>query len=186
MDELAKQANEKIKEWAEGREKLVVAIDGYTGVGKTTLLENLVKLNSDIVPMHMDDFFVDSQTFHENWDRAKEAGDASKAFELEQYDLGKIKKVVADFSGKILVVDGVFMLHERVKNLWDKVIYLDGDMEKIDQRRVAREKARWGEKYFPETHPDSQFRQVIIALKRYRQEYEPEEQADLVLFNKGQ
>ena len=41
MDQLAKQADEKIKEWAEGKEKLVVAIDGYTGVGKTTLLQQL-------------------------------------------------------------------------------------------------------------------------------------------------
>jgi uridine kinase len=167
MEELATQANNKIKEWAKGREKLVVAIDGYTGVGKTTLLENLVKINSEILPVHMDDFMMTNP----------------ESFYLEQYDLDALRKKVESFEKGVLVIDGVFMAHEKVKNLWDKIIYLDGIEEEIDKRRVAREKARWGEKYFPETHPDSYFRKAIIALKKYRKEYKPEQMADLVLFN---
>lgn len=184
--ELAREVNAKLREWSSGKDKLVAAIDGYTGVGKTTLLENLAKINPEILPAHTDDFFVDSQTFHENWDRAKAAGDASRAFKLEQYDLNAIRNFVEDFrrdkdARKILVIEGVFMLHDRIRNLWDKTIYLNGDEAEIDKRRVAREKARWGEKYRPETDPDSQFRQVIIALKRYGEQYKPEDQADLVL-----
>ena len=51
----------------------------------------------------------------------------------------------------------------------------------VDERRVQREKAKWGRDYFPETHPDSYFRQVMIALKRYQELYKPEASADLVL-----
>ena len=55
-DQLAQEANRKISEWVVGKDKIVVAIDGYVGVGKTTLLENLVKINNDILPVHFDDF----------------------------------------------------------------------------------------------------------------------------------
>jgi len=37
----------------------------------------------------------------------------------------------------------------------------------------------WG--CFLQSNPDSYFRQVIIALKRYETEYKPAQQADLVL-----
>lgn len=74
------------------------------------------------------------------------------------------------------------MFHPKLLNrLWDKRIYLDGNIEGIDARRIRREKERWGRDYFPETHPDSYFRQVVIALKKYREEYRPEKIADLVI-----
>lgn len=73
------------------------------------------------------------------------------------------------------------MFHpQNLNRLWDRRIYLTGDLQKIDERRVKREKERWIENYFPETHPDSYFKQVTIALKRYQQEFEPEKLADLV------
>lgn len=88
-----------------------------------------------------------------------------------------------DFSKKIMVIEGVFMFHPELSRskLWDKRIYLEGDLEKIKERRIKREKERWGENYFPETHPDSYFRQVIIALDRYIDLHHPEKVADLVL-----
>ncbi len=57
-DKLAEEANAKIKKWASGKDKLIVAVDGYVGVGKTTLLDNLLKLNPDILPVHFDDRLI--------------------------------------------------------------------------------------------------------------------------------
>lgn len=207
VNEIASEIHALISEWSKGRHKLVVALDGYTGVGKTTILNELSKLNPDILPVHMDDFILPPAEFKKI---LAASTDHSVAFELHRNDYAKIESLVNmfraqedpveifvanpvtgaidvpttfDCSKKIMIIEGVFMFHPKLLNhLWDKRIYLDGDTTNIDERRIAREKARWGEKYFPETHPDSFFGQVVIALKRYREEYKPEESADAVFF----
>ena|SRR3989344_1726252 len=204
---IAQQVNKKIVEWTKEKSKLVVAIDGYTGIGKTTLLNNLAELNTDIVAVNRDDFLLPREIVRE---RLAKAEDRSKVFELEVNDDKKLEGLVNtfkntnevyqidtynhvsgevnvskiyDFSKKVMVVEGVFMFHPQLllNKLWDKRIYLDGDIEKIDEQRIKREKERWGKDYFPETHPDSYFKQVIIGLKRYIELYKPNEVADFIL-----
>ena len=101
--------------------------------------------------------------------------------------LKKLRKVIADFKlrelgNKALVVEGIFLFHPNVLNdVWDKRIYLDISKEKADTRRIIREKERWGEKYFPETHPDSFARLFKIAYKRYEELYQPKQHSDLIV-----
>jgi len=42
--EIIKKANDAINKWATSSKKLVVAIDGYSGAGKTTFLNQLAQL----------------------------------------------------------------------------------------------------------------------------------------------
>ena len=51
--------NEKISQWLEGQNKdfLVIAIDGPSAGGKTTIAED-IKKNFDCNVFHMDDFFL--------------------------------------------------------------------------------------------------------------------------------
>jgi uridine kinase len=204
--QILNKINSQIRLWSKSKPKLIVSIDGYTGVGKTTLLNNLSSINKNILAIHRDDFLIPRNKLQILLKKAK---DKSKVFELEICDNKKIEKLITAFqkgeriyttkiynsqSGKIdikkaynltkkiLIIEGVFMFHPKLLNhLWNKRIYLMGDIRKIDAQRVLREKKRWGKDYFPETHPDSYFRQVTIALKRYQTKYKPNKKADLII-----
>ncbi len=204
---IAQKANEAITQWSLEKPKLIVAIDGYTGIGKTTLLNNLTNLNPDIITVNRDDFSISRKEMQGLLSKAE---DKSIIWELYSTNNKAIENLILAFhnneanyktktydpiSGeisidktfnltkKILVIEGVFMFHPQLlNNLWDKRIYLEGDIQKIDERRIEREKARWGKDYFPESHPDSYFRQVITAFTRYIEEYQPEKLADLVFW----
>ncbi len=206
IESIANQINDKIKTWLERKDKLVVAIDGYTGIGKTTLLNNLAARNPDILPVNRDDFLFSREIVRE---KLANTNDRSKVFELEVCDDKKLEDFINvfkkgkiseyeintfdpisgevnvlkkyDFSKRIMIVEGVFMFHPELSlnKLWDKRIYLKGDIKKIDERRIKREKEKWGKDYFPETNPDSYFMAVTTGIKRYIDLYKPEEVADL-------
>jgi uridine kinase len=205
-EELVKQVEDLIISWSSTYDKLIVAIDGYTGIGKTTLLRNLATLNSNIIPVNRDDFILPRKIVEK---KLEQAIDWSKVFETEICDNTKFEDFIRafkttnaaytiktydnksgevnipktyDFSKKVLVTEGVFMFHPLLpqNKLWDKRIYLKGNTQEIDKRRIAREKAFWGDEYFPETDPHSYFGQIIIALKRYIEQYFPEQIADAV------
>ncbi len=205
-EKIAGKINKYIIDWAKDKDKLVVGMDGYAGIGKSTILNNLVKINPDILPVNQDDFIFPSSTVKSLLEKAE---DRSVVFELQNRDSKKIEHIVKlfrtdggvyktkisnpltggvdidkdfDLSKKVLVIEGVFMFHPGALNhLWDKRIHLHGDTFVINERRIKREKKRWGKDYFPETHPDSYFKQVVIALDRYKEKYRPEQVADLVL-----
>lgn len=42
-ERIAKKINKEIKEWSKDRSKLIVAIDGYAGSGKTTIADFIAK-----------------------------------------------------------------------------------------------------------------------------------------------
>lgn len=204
----AKILNRQLNAWLKQKEKIVVAIDGYTGIGKTTLVQNLSKLNKDITVAHRDDFLYSRKTVSKKFYSAKPA-DRPKVMEFSTINQKKFEQLILAFRAgkksitlktynhktgqidvktkynlnkKALVVEGVFMFHPLLQNnLWDRRVYLNGNIKKIDARRVTREKARWGKTYIPETRPDSYFRNVTLALKSYIQKYKPEKHADLII-----
>src|SRR3989344_6978735 len=153
IQEAVQEIDSKLREWAPEEGKLVVGIDGYTGVGKTTVLNQLATLNENILAVNQDDFLLSREATKNLLAKAK---DRSQVFELENRDSKKIEDLVSAFrngaeiyemkvfnpvsgeidilksfnlSKKILVIEGVFMFHPKsLDHLWGRRIYLDGNI----------------------------------------------------------
>jgi len=205
-NKIIEQVEQKITEYSKKYDKLVVGIDGYSGIGKTTLLNKLIENNPNILPVFRDDFMKPRKTFKKLLENTK---DKSKIMELECCDNERIRDLVNkfkksdkeyktkifnsdsgeidiektfDLSKKIMIVEGIFLFHPKlIDDVFDLKIFLVGDNEAADERRRKREKKRWGDKYYPDTNPDSYFRLVKIAFDRYYKTYKPHEKADLVI-----
>jgi len=206
-ERIAKKINEKIQVWTKDHAKLIVAIDGYAGSGKTTVADFIAKQNPDALVVHLDEFI-------RHWeDRKKmidEAKDKSQVFEYSWYRYDDLEKLVREFktknkglikfktydydkndfglekifnlSKKILVIDGIFLFHpgHKISKMLDKTVYLDVDFAKADKKRIAREKKRWGKDYIPESHPDNWVKYYKQAYLRYIKERKPQKNRDLV------
>lgn len=203
---LVEEVGDKLKEWQRPGAKLVVGIDGYPGVGKSTLLDALVARYSDVLGLARDDFCIDREVF-----RARFASQADRVelFTAGLIDQERLRAFVAAYrstathrteltynsvTGKvdvekvfdctkpILLIEGVFLFHPELSDeLFDRRIWLKGDRSALDARRIAREKSRWGEEYVSEDHPDSYFAHALEAFQRYEERYRPEVRADLVV-----
>lgn len=206
-ERIANKINENIQTWVQNHAKLVVAIDGYAGSGKTTVADYVAKGNSDVAVLHLDDFIKHWKDRKKLIDTAK---DKSKVFEYEWYRYSDLEKIVRQFKSKkqgsvkyktydydandfgpeksldlskrILIIDGIFLFHpeHKVNMLWNKKVYLDADFVKADKMRVAREKKRWGSAYVSESHPDNWTKYFKTAYRRYVKEYKPQKNADTV------
>lgn len=203
-DYLAQIENEIAKHKSDG--KIIVDIDGYSGIGKTTILKELAQRNPDYLEVHRDDFLIPRKSYEA---LLAQTDDKSVVFETEILDLKKILNFIKafrtsdsvyrttifdtksgecdierkyDFSKRILVLEGVFLFHpKQLLDVFDVKIFLDGDRLVADRRRIKREKEKWGKDYFPEDHPDSYVRHLKIAFDRYLKMYKPKESADLVI-----
>lgn len=190
-----------LDQWAAGGKKLVVGIEGYSGSGKTAVLEWVTEHDTRVQPVYIDDFIFDPMYRYELMSQAE---DKSTVIELHWADFKAIRKLVDtykqsrtdiytirlpdgdlksyDLSKPILILEGVFLFNPLLldKHL-DKRVYINIGLQTANKQRVKREKARWGDQYAPESRPDSFYRQFEIAYKRYQQKYKPSDIADLVL-----
>ena len=187
IEDAVLEISENVKKWSIGKSGIVVGIDGYSGAGKTTILKLLAEKNNFVKPIFMDDFVSTANTKEKLLPQI-EANTPELNLEWSPPDgLEKIRSAIAGFKSKApqnvaVVVEGIFLFHPKVLNdIWDRRIYLDANKEEADARRVVREKERWGEKYFPETHPDSFARLFKIAHKRYEELYNPKQRSDWVI-----
>ena len=86
--------NNKIEEYSDKHTKLVVGIDGYTGIGKTSLLNDLVRRNKNILPIYKDDFNKPRAVTKKLLD---ESNDRSKIMELQWCEHEKIIDLISKY-----------------------------------------------------------------------------------------
>ena len=204
-ERIAKKIVKELQVWKKDHAKLIVAIDGYAGSGKTTVGDFIAQHDKEVLSIHLDDFIKHwkvrkqliekakdkPQVFEYHWYRYDDLEKLIKAFlqdkktiSLKTYDYDKNNfgpKRTFDLSKRVLVIDGIFLFHPKHKmnKLIHKKIYLDSDFAKADKKRIAREKKKWGKKYLPETHPDNWVKYFKIAYRTYAQKYKLTQKADV-------
>lgn len=193
--EIAQSIYEEIK----NKKRIIVGIDGYSASGKSTVLDCLMELNSNITGIHLDDFLKSSE---DRVELMRAAEDKSKVFEYEWYKYPILEEIFKkwkngtkevikctiydydkkeyvekeyDLSNNILVIEGIFLFHPNLvlNKYLDERFYIEVDFEKTDIIREEREKKRWGEGYVPPTHPDSFVLPYMEAYRRYVKNYYP-------------
>lgn len=205
-ERIAKRIVKQLQVWKKDHAKLIVAIDGYAGSGKTTVGDFIAQHDKEALSIHLDDFIrhwkVRKQliekakdkpkVFEYHWYRYDDLEKLIKAFlqnkktiSLKTYDYDKNNfgpKRIFDLSKRTLVIDGIFLFHPKHKmnKLIHRKVYLDADFAKADKKRIAREKNKWGKKYLPETHPDNWVKYFKIAYRKYAQNYKLTQKADVV------
>jgi uridine kinase len=200
------RVNALIDRWRRNRPQLVIALDGYSGVGKSTFLRQLASANPNITPVFLDDFILPG---HVRQRKLAGALDRSEVLERQWNNLAKLRRLIQRFRSQrgiyrtrlydpatgrysrpatfdlrkpVLAVEGVFMFHPALADSeWDKRIYLDLPLHIADRRRIAREKQRWGDAYVPDSRPDSFVRLFKQAHRRYRRLYNPKRRADVIV-----
>ncbi len=208
-ERIAKKICQEIKVWKKDHAKLIIAVDGYAGSGKSTVVNFIAKHNKDVLSVHLDDFINHwkvrkemiekakdkSRVFEYHWYRYDDLERLIKAFlngrksiKLKTYDYDKNKfgpKQVFDLSKKVLVIEGIFLLHPEhtITKYIHKNIYLDTDFIKADKRRITREKKKFGKNYLSDDHPNNWMRYFKVAYGKYVKTYNPRKKADLSFLN---
>lgn len=206
-EQVARDINNYITKWQREKNRLIVAIDGYSGSGKTTVLNCLVRQNPSVLAVHLDEFIMHwkvrkqmmdsaqdrSSVFEYKWYRYQELINLLRAFkrnrkqsmafrmyDFERNDFGDTK--VFDLFKPVLAIEGILLFHPRlaISQLLDKRVYLAVDFAKADRRRIAREKEQLGRRYVRENHPDSYVLPFKVAYRRYVRQFNPAGIGDVV------
>jgi uridine kinase len=206
-EQIAKKINKQIDVWKKDHAKLVVAIDGYAGSGKTTIGNFIEKHNEDVLVIHIDDFINHIKIRRKLINKAK---DKSKIFEYHWYRYNDLEKLTESFlknkkkinlktynydkndfnpkqlfylSKNILLIEGIFLFHpkHKISKLINKKIYLDSNFLKADRARVLREKKKYGKNYLPENHPNNWTKYFKESYERYIKQYNIKKKIDLLI-----
>ena len=152
---------EKIIKKKELEGQIVVAIDGKCGSGKTTLSDKL-NANHNYNVVHMDDFYLPFQKRDKNWmneigghmdfDRVIDTVLKPYKEHIEtnyiSYDCHSdkyLQKIDVDLD-KILLLEGSYSCHTRLKNYIDVKIFVDID-DKLQYERLMKRNEKLVDKF---------------------------------------
>lgn len=150
------------------KDRVIIAIEGGSASGKTTLAEILKKQYACNV-FHMDDFFlrpeqrtpqrlseiggnVDRERFEKEVVSSLKNNEAVcyRAFDCSKQCLGEEIKVLPN---KITVVEGVYSMHPSFGRYYDFSLFLDIDVEYQKKRILVRNSPQLATRFFNEWIP---------------------------------
>ena len=139
---------------------LASRVDGVTAAGKSTFADELARVVTGAERATIDDFHRPPP---------REYYPSSFDFErFREHLLGR---------GGLLVVDGVFLHHPDLRDLWNLTIFIAAD------RGVALERALARDESWMESARDRYATRYVPGETRYLEEVDPESLADIVVDN---
>ena len=168
---------QKIKSLRGKQPTLLIGIDGLGGAGKSTVA-NFIKDNiPDTTIVEMDDFYIPELT-RDDWDRVYEQvikplkTNASASYQRFDWDTKQLAEWHTIESGGVVIVEGVYALHEKLKDTYDYRIWVECPYDIRLKRGLERdgEEARswWVDEWMPKE-------------EEYKQSQKPQQTADIVI-----
>jgi len=153
----------------EGRERVILAIDGNSGAGKSTLANLLAAVYDDALLVHMDDFFlqlhqrtkerfdtpggnVDHERFLSEVLEPMQRGEAFcyRPFDCARMTIGEGRMIAPE---RLSIVEGSYSLHPQLEAAYDVTIVLRispaAQAERILQRNGAQMLGRFMNEWIP-------------------------------------
>lgn len=133
--------------------RVVVAISGYAGAGKSVLARRLVDVVDGAVRVRGDDFLDPPRVHHRSsdWDGVERqrmrtellepfrAGRPAVIRPLD-WSTGRLGAATPLPHGSVLVVDSIGIFHPELLPWFDLTVWVDADLEVAQQRGMARDR----------------------------------------------
>jgi len=135
------------------KEFFIIGIAGGSGSGKSFLADKIKEKLSESVALNMDDYIIPEKVSSlDNWDLPEIWNlDLFRKHLLELKKGNVIEKPVYNFvehqikicekfkSGRVIIVEGLYALHEKIVDLIDLKIFVDADEDVRLNRRIKRD-----------------------------------------------
>lgn len=160
MNILRKNINQAYTKHSSGK-PFIVAIDGLSGSGKTTMVEQLRDLSKDVVVFHIDDFIVERskrygtgeseamEYYALQWDvdllvktLFKPLQERQTKLTLPYYERDRdevINRTVEIAPNALVLIEGIFLLREEWRRYFDYIVYIDCPREVRYERALHRD-----------------------------------------------
>ena len=177
----------KTEELLEQKEPVIIAIEGSSASGKTTLAGKLEERFGCLV-LHMDDFFlrpeqrtkerlnepggnVDRERFYEEVVIPLQKGDVIeyRPFDCSTFTIQPAKAIAP---GRLIIVEGAYSTHPELGRYYDLSVFLDIEPELQRERILKRNGQEKAEMFFNRWIPMEQ---------KYFEAFKVKERCDIVL-----
>ncbi len=151
-----------------------VAVDGPDAAGKTTLADELAAaLRRPVLRVSIDDF-------HRPREERYARGPLSpEGYVHDCFDFAALRRAV-QAPARTVVVDGVFLLSDPLRDCWDLTVYLDVRPAETLRRALVRDVALFGSEAVVRERYEHRY---LPGQRLYRATARPTEVADVVVDN---
>ena len=159
----------------------MVGIDGLGGSGKSTAARNIKDNVPETTTIVMDDFYV-PELARADWDRVYEqvveplSKGRQASYQRFDWGTGKLAEWHDVEPKGVIVVEGVYSVHRRLRDAYDYKIWVEAPHELRLERGIERDgessRRQWVKEWMPRE-------------EEYKESQSPQEIADLIIDGSG-